>query len=400
MKYLAVAFALALATSAWPGEDVKAQAKSPDETSALSAVVMDAKTHRVLWSREPDAKRYPASTTKIMTGLLASEKTSPYEIVTAPDGIEQVGESSMHLKSGESLTAQDMLYGMMLRSANDACVAMADHISGSVPAFADLMNSRAKQLGCTGTHFVNPNGLHDPEHYTTAHDLALIACAALENPRLAEIIRTRRHRVTRSTDSKDLTMTSRNKLLTQDPECIGVKTGWTIPAGKCFVGAFDLHGRTVVTVVMDSKNWEGDTEALSQWADTSVVDKVAARKGQSLGMARVLGGTSQEVALEAAKECTVPWVAAASFAVIPGPVPPPVKAPVKAGQPVGKVTLKLSDGSTVSVDVVAASDVPAKPPMANAMNPLTLVVGGGLVGAWAVMRRRRGRRPQTPYGWR
>ena len=389
MKPLTFACLMLLCVTAVAKEDVK---PGPDTVGAASAVVMDQKTRRVLWSKAMDARRYPASTTKIMSALLVAEKTKPSEVVSAPEGIEEVGESSLHLHSGEQLTSQDMLYAMMLRSANDACATMAVHIAGSVPAFADMMNAKAKELGCTGTHFTNPHGLHDPQHYTTAHDLALIACAALDVPRVAETVKTQRHKVTRSSDSKDLTMVNRNRLLKDDPNCVGVKTGWTIPAGKCFVGAFEIGGRKIVTVVMGSQDWMNDTSALEDWADHNIVDKIVAGAGQALGTATVKGGTAAEVKLQADKGAVIPWVAGQPFDAKPVAHAESVSAPVKAGQPMGTILMKLPDGTTVPVAVVASVDVPAKPPITNAINPGTFLVGGALVGGWAWTRSRQFRR--------
>ena len=128
------------------------------DVSAKTAIVIDASSGKVLWSKNPESSMYPASTTKIMTGLLLVEHCKPNDIITAPYDIETIKEASMHLKPGERVTAHDMLYAIMLRSANDGCYAIAKHISGSVEAFAKLMNERARQVGCSNTHFVNPNG--------------------------------------------------------------------------------------------------------------------------------------------------------------------------------------------------------------------------------------------------
>src|SRR5580704_7917858 len=167
------------------------------DVTAPSAIVISAETGQVLWSKDADTPRYPASTTKIMTALLLIERCKPDEIITAPKGIKTVGESSMHLEEGEQITAHDMLYALLLRSANDGCVAVADHISGSVPAFVAMMNARALELGCTHTHFDNPNGLNDTKHWTTAHDLALIAREAMTHPEFRDAAKTKKYQIHR-----------------------------------------------------------------------------------------------------------------------------------------------------------------------------------------------------------
>ncbi|MBS1707308.1 MAG: D-alanyl-D-alanine carboxypeptidase [Armatimonadetes bacterium] len=389
MKPASLVLTILLSAAAMAGEDIRAKTLAPDDIGSLSAVIMDQKTRRVLWAKAAHTRRFPASTTKIMTGLLVAEKTSPHLIVTAPEGIEEVGESSLHLKSGEQLEAQDMLYAIMLRSANDACATMAFQIAGSTEGFAKLMNQRAKELGCKETQFTNPHGLHDPEHYTTAYDLGLIASAALENQRFAEVVQTWRHKVTRSSDSKDLTLTNHNKLLKEDKECLGVKTGWTVPAGKCFVGAFTVNGHTIVTVVMGGKDWMTDTTTLEGWAEANLVDKVVAGAGQALGSAPVVDGQSGEVAVRATKGLVVPWIAGTPFSATPSSTPKSVNAPVQEGQAMGTVMMKLSDGSMVPVEVEAAAAVAIKPPAQRLPQPSTLLIGGALVGGWAWMRRGR-----------
>ena len=236
------------------------------DVSAPSAIVISAETGQVLWSKDAETSRFPASTTKIMTALLLIERCQPDDVITAPKGIKNVKESSMHLEEGERVSAHDMLYALLLRSANDGCVAVADHISGSVPAFAVLMNARAKELGCTNTHFDNPNGLNDPKHTISAHDLAIIAREAMMHPEFRDVVRLTKHHITRSINQKDTWMLSRNKWLKKDPSADGIKTGWTIPAGHCYVGSATRHGFRVITVVMHSEHWEADHKKLLHWA--------------------------------------------------------------------------------------------------------------------------------------
>jgi len=159
------------------------------DITAKSGIAIDAASGKVLWDKDAETPMFPASTTKIMTGLLLVEHCRPSDIIVAPADVEKVKEASMHLKPGERVTAHDMLYALMLRSANDGCYAVAVHISGSVEGFSKLMNDRAKQIGCTHTRFHNPNGLNDPEHMTSAHDLALIARAAMRYPEFREAVR-------------------------------------------------------------------------------------------------------------------------------------------------------------------------------------------------------------------
>ncbi|MDF2520269.1 MAG: DacC, partial [Clostridia bacterium] len=149
----------------------------PPQVAAPSAILIDAETGRVLYEKNADVKRYPASTTKVMTGLLAAEYNKPDEKVTASQNVVNIerGSSQIYVVPGEVLTMEQLLYALMLESANDAAIAIAENISGSIEEFAKLMNERAKSIGAVNTNFVNPNGLHNDNHYTTARDLALIA---------------------------------------------------------------------------------------------------------------------------------------------------------------------------------------------------------------------------------
>jgi len=237
-----------------------------DVVLSKSAVVMEETTGKVLWSRDKDTPRYPASTTKILTTLLFLEKTQPDEIVVAPPEIETIGESSMHLKPGERVRAKYLAYAMMLRSANDGCYAAANHVAGSVPKFVELMNARAKEIGCTNTDFYNTNGLNDNRHKTSAYDLALMGREAMKNETFREIVKTRKKKIARSTNTKDLWMVSRNKILWKDPTADGIKTGWTIPAGHTYVGSAMRGPMRVITSLLDDRSWQDSHLAMIDWA--------------------------------------------------------------------------------------------------------------------------------------
>ncbi|MGC8834673.1 MAG: D-alanyl-D-alanine carboxypeptidase family protein, partial [Armatimonadota bacterium] len=227
---------------------VPAPAASAPNVKAASGILVDVGTRTILWQRNADEPRPIASLTKVMTALLLLEHTKPNELISAPAEVTSTQESSLHLVEGEQLTAADMLYAIMLRSANDACVAIAHHVSGSVPAFAALMNRRAEQLGCRNTHFVNPNGLHDPNHYSSASDMARITLAALEYPLFNQVVATRRHTLSRSRNHNDLLVVNKSRILGRFEGADGVKTGYTRAAGRCFIGSATRNGRRVLSV--------------------------------------------------------------------------------------------------------------------------------------------------------
>lgn len=372
----------------------------PQPGDAQSAIAIDAASGKVLWSKNPDVPRYPASTTKIMTGLLLAEHLKPDEIVTAPWDVTLVKESSMHLKPFEKLTAKDMLTALMLRSANDGCYAVAIRLAGSVDKFSDMMNARAKEIGCTGTHFHNPNGLNDPLHVTTARDLALIGREAMKNPLFASVVKTYKAHIDRSINKKDEWMTNHDKRLLKDPTCDGIKTGWTIPAGKCFVGSATRDGWRTITVVLKAKDWQKDTADLTDWAFARYGRRDRFEAGQTVADVPIVGGTAASVAVapeRAAYNLVVRGSApnASSHTLV---LDPGLKAPIAKGQRLGDLVLRDADGFEQKVPLLAQCDVPAAPSVVarvgNAGGTPTskLWIGGGLLGGWALMRSRSRRR--------
>lgn len=374
-----------------------AAAKAPLTVSAESAIVIDAESGKVLWEKDADTPRYPASTTKILTALLLIENTEPTDIITAPADIEKVTESSMHLKPGEKITAGDMLYALMLRSANDGCVAVAVHISGSVEKFAELMNERAKELGCTNSHFHNPNGLNDDLHTTTAHDLAMIARAAMREPEFAEAVRTVRYKIKRDPKiSPDTMMRNRDKYLLKDPTADGIKTGWTIPAGKCFVGSATRDGYRVITVVLKSQDWQADHAAMLDWAFANHQREYALKKGQTLGPIPVLGGSVDKLTVMPSDSVVHIWDSEVPKAMqVEYEYPRELRAPLKAGEKIGEVVLTDEDGFTQKVDLLAGRDVAqtvtSKIVSSARTNPGIYFLCG-CVGAGALFMRKKSRR--------
>lgn len=235
-------------------------------TASLSACIIDAKTKKVIWSRDKDTARYPASTTKIMTCLLMLENMKPDDIITAPSDVTKVRESSMNLKPGEKVRVKNMAYALMLRSANDGCYAVAVQMDGSVPAFAKRMNERAKELGCENTHFANPNGLNNKDHKISAYDLCLVTREALKRSDFQDVVRTQKKLIDRSINYKDRLMISRNKYLWKDPSADGVKTGWTIPAGHTYVGSATRNGTQFITGILNSPKWMDDHKRMLDYA--------------------------------------------------------------------------------------------------------------------------------------
>ncbi len=281
--------------------------KPPPDIHAASAILIDASSGQVLFARNADVQRPMASTTKIMTALLFCENVPDNEIVTASKYASTISESSLHLKAGEKLNAHDLLRAILMRSANDACVAAAEHVAGSVPAFAKLMNQRAAELGCKHTHFANPNGLHDRQHYTCARDLALITREALECPRIDEVVRLTHCRIKRSIDKQDLTMHNHSiRFLKAYSGADGVKTGWTIPAGHCFVGSATRKGMRLIAVVLKSPDFVHETAELLDFGFANYTPHLVAQKGAASGTVSVTGGVTPAVPVTLERTLQVP----------------------------------------------------------------------------------------------
>ena len=220
-------------------------------TSAQSAVVMERSSHRILFAKNSDAHLPMASTTKIVTALTVLNHANLDDVVEVSPKAVGIEGSSIYLRAGEHLTVKELLYGLMLRSGNDSAVALALHVAGSVEAFAELMNETARSAGCTDSNFVNPHGLHNDDHYMSAHDLAVLSSVALENEDFREIVSTKSVRISNEGMEYDRVLINKNKLLSNFADADGVKTGYTKKAGRCFVGSATRDGMQVVVVVLN-----------------------------------------------------------------------------------------------------------------------------------------------------
>lgn len=238
-------------------------------TSAGSAVLLDASgiTVRTLWEQNADKRRGPASTTKIMTALIAAERMPLSAKITVTKEAVGVEGSSVYLTEGEVFTLEELLCCTLLESANDAAVAVAIAVGGNVENFAALMNAKCEELGLVDTHFTNPHGLDDDEHYTTARELGIIAAAALENEALRKIFSTYKMTVA-APDGGVRLLINHNRLLRSIEGCIGVKTGYTKSNGRCLVSAAERDGLRLIAVTLDDGNdWHDHTLMLEAGFD-------------------------------------------------------------------------------------------------------------------------------------
>ena len=218
--------------------------------SARSAALYQPELKVFLFSKNADTRMPMASTTKIMTGLVAIDNCDLTDVVVIDENSVGIEGSSAYLRIGDELTMEELIYALLLQSANDAATAIAYHIGGNVEDFASLMNDKAQTLGLQNTHFTNPHGLDDEEHYTTAEDLAIIAAEAMKNDTFKSIVST--YKKTFSTEERSRTYVNHNKLLRMYDGCIGIKTGFTKKSGRCLVAAAERDGLTFISVTLDA----------------------------------------------------------------------------------------------------------------------------------------------------
>lgn len=240
--------------------------------SSPCGILVEADTGKVLYSKNPDLRHANASTTKLMTAILALEKCKLTEKVTASANAAAQEPTKLYLQQGESFVLKDLLYSLLIPSHNDTAVALAEHVSGSVPKFVKLMNKKAAVLGCRNTHFATPNGLDaGMDHYTTARDLAKIACYAWKKPMIRKIVKRQQGTIT-SLNGNTYTFRTTNKLLGNMDRVYGIKTGYTRKAGHCFVGMIQAgNGKTYISVTLGGPTSDArwaDTRRLLQYADT------------------------------------------------------------------------------------------------------------------------------------
>ena len=311
---------------------------------------MDVDSGRVLYEQNADAKMLIASTTKILTALVAIEEGDLSATVKVSREAAYTEGSSMYLKEGETVTLETLLYGLLLCSGNDAAVAVAEGVSGSVDKFVDQMNEKAKALGMNHSSFANPNGLDDEKHYSTARDMAILACAAVENETLVRIASTLQITI------GGRTMTNHNKLLSYIDGCIGLKTGYTMAAGRTLVSCVERNGQRLVAVTLQDGNDWADHQALYEYGFSTYPARRAAVLGQPLETAEVRGGAEDTVPLVAAESFAWPLAEGESLET-EVELDEPLTAPLSAGTQVGEAVFRLNGKEVGRVDLLCGAGV-------------------------------------------
>lgn len=357
-RQIAIGFLAALLLG--PGLPVAAAEQEKEiQISAQSAVVMAADSELVLYEKEKDAKLPMASTTKIMTALLALEKAEEAgnPVVEITGEMVMVEGSSMGLREGDRLTLTGIVQGMMLCSGNDAANAIALYLGGTAEGFAELMNRRAKEIGMENTNFVTASGLDDEMHYTSAYDLALLAAVALKNTKFVEICSSRQLQVEFENPQKSVWYSNHNKLLSMYTGCIGMKTGFTKKSGRCLVSAAQREGVTLVAVTINAPDdWNDHTKLLD--AGFEEVARQVFDESAFHIQVPVVGGTAETVMAQGAFGAAV-TIRKADVQAIRRVVHLPkfLYAPVEQGCTVGVVEYYAGDKKLFSLPLKAAKAI-------------------------------------------
>lgn len=340
-----------------------AAAEEPQVVGETAALI-DAQSGMLLYGKEPHKKMYPASTTKVLTALVALEKAKMTDLVTIGANPIHAGGTSIWLAEGEKLSLEELLYALMLNSANDAGVAIAEHVAGSVEEFTKLLNQKALQLGAKNTHFVNPHGMPNENHYSTAYDLALIGREALKNQELRKIVTTVHHEIPRADPEAQKYLFNHNKLLWSKTfgyeGATGLKTGYTVEAGQCIIASAKRDGRELIAVVLrtEGNNLWYDASKLLDYGFNNFQNRQLVQRGKVMANVPVKYGKSN-VNLVASEDYihTFPKESIKDLQIITEPAAE-IEAPVTKGQVLGKVIIKDEEKQVAMVNLVAAEDIP------------------------------------------
>ncbi len=347
IKYIVVLLIILLSSSIVNGENIY--------LSGSSCILIDANTGRILFEKNPHVKMPMASTTKIMTALVALEYGNLEDEVIITKEAVGIEGSSIYLREGEIMSLEDLLYGLMLRSGNDAAVAIAIHVGGNLENFIDLMNKKAKEIGAVNTNFTNPHGLHDDLHYTTAYDLALITREAFKYEEFAKIAGTKSYISNRVENNYYY---NKNKTLWEYKGGDGVKTGYTMRAGRCLVSSATRNGHRLIAVSLNARDWFNDNYKLLDFGFENFKPYLIYDKGQFI----------KKIEVEKGKKKYLDLVTDSSFTYLlkddekskiklTVEVPDRVEAPINEGTKIGYL-YTFFDGKLINkIDLIAKSSV-------------------------------------------
>lgn len=383
-----------------------------------SAILMEAETGQILFEKNAHGKQYPASITKVLTAIVALEHNKLDDIVVIGDNVPyeiEAGSSAIYLLPQEKLTIEQLMYGLLVESANDAAVAIAQHTSGSVAEFAQLMNAKAKELGTKNSNFVNPNGLHDDNHYTTAHDMALIMREAIKNPTLLKMMTTVNYTIPATNKQQTRYLWTKNKLFktqTNDfyyDKTIASKTGYTTKAGNTLVSAASENDMNLVTVVLKSNGQEiyKDTIHMFQYGFENFQKSTLVNKDDFIKEYKVKNASSP---LKLVSRSTLKYISPKAEAVEIQSnitIAEDISPSVKKGEKIGTVEYTMADQAIGKVDLVADNEVESQfKVLLGKIAKVILTIFLGLIALYIILRvyvllrnkQIRRRRKRRPYG--
>ncbi len=325
---------------------------SPPDVSAESCILMDAQSGTVIYEKNPDSRMLIASTTKIMTALVALENGSPDDVVEIKPEWTAVEGSSMGLAPGEFCSMRELLYGLLLASGNDAGVALACHTAGSEEQFAELMNAKAEQLGMENSHFANPHGLDDTAHYSTARDMAILAAEAMKNSELALIASTSEVRL-----GSNRYFSNHNKLLRSCEGCIGLKTGYTSKAGRTLVSVCERDGTRLICVTLRDGNDWADHAKLYDWGFEFYENLTVTNTKDVLYTLPVISGEGEKLNVKAGAELHLFVKKGAEISLSPS-LPKFAYAGLEKGEQLGWLNVYADGEAVARVPLVCAEETP------------------------------------------
>lgn len=327
--------------------------------TAQSAILIEASTGRVIWEKDADVRHYPASMTKMMTGILALEKLPPKADVVISPNAAATEDCPLEIVAGECLSADNIITGMLMESDNGAAVAIAEAVDGSVSQFVQRMNERAQEIGMSNTHFVNPNGLTEANHYSTARDMAKLARFAMNNKKFREIVSTKNQVIHWEVPARQQKLAENtNKLLANYNGMNGIKTGWTEAAGGCLAASARRNGVELIAIVMQTPGPDdrfADASKLLDYGFKQVKMVKGIAKDRVSRKLWVRGGTSASVMAHPAEDINYPLINGEDpkHYTLSYDVPKVIAAPLKDGETVGRIIIKYDNKEVGSVPMIS-----------------------------------------------
>ena len=311
------------------------------DTVAKGMVVIEGNTNTILYSNNCDMQLPMASTTKIMTALICIENCDNLdEIIVVSDNSVGIEGTSIYLKYNEEIAIIDLLYGLMLASGNDCAMAIAMHIAGSEDAFVELMNNKVDELNLQNTHFSNPHGLDEDDHYTTAYDLAIITAYAMKNADFRNIASTKRYTIDSTNVSEPRYLKHKNRLMFEDDNCVGVKTGFTDNAKRCLVSAYEYDGMMIISVVLNCQPMFEECDRLTNLVKENYVMKQFVKPYSYVSSVEVNSSDKNQVGLITIKGFEIPILKSElEYYSVEYDLPETITAPIELNEPLGSVVV-------------------------------------------------------------